>query len=108
VLRTDQAVKEELLGYYGRLVNVASRVYEKTEKAYRGFDTDNFDQAKAKIKRAFERALGERRASSYLISKLDPLPGTRVYRFGLALPPEAITIAAASLPWRHTRATDSK
>jgi CRISPR-associated protein (TIGR02584 family) len=106
VLRTDQSIKEELLGYYGRLVNVASRVYEKTEKAYRGFDTDNFDQAKAKLKRALQRALGERRASPYLIGKLDPVPGSHVHWFGLALPPEAITITPASLRAQRSAAAD--
>jgi hypothetical protein len=97
VLRTDAAIKDELLGYYGCLVDVASRAYEKTRKAYRGFDADNFDQAKAKVKRALQRVLGERRASPYLIGKLDPVPGSRVHRFGLALPPEAITVAPATL-----------
>ena len=95
LLRTDRATRDELLGYYGRLVNVASRVYERTERAYRGFDTDNFDQAKTKVNRALRRVLGGRRALPYLIGKLDPLPGSHAHRFGLVLPPEAITIAAS-------------
>jgi hypothetical protein len=107
VLRTDEAIKEELLGYYGRLVNVASRVYEKTERAYRAFDTDNFDQAKAKVNQALKRALGERRVLPYLIGKLDPIPGSHVHPFGLTLPPEAITIAPASLPAQRARAADT-
>jgi hypothetical protein len=97
LLRTDQGIKDELLGYYGCLVNVASRVYERTAKSYRGFDIDNFDQVKAKVNRALRRSLGERRASPYLIGRLGPFPAGQVHRFGLALPPEAITIVARKL-----------
>jgi CRISPR-associated protein (TIGR02584 family) len=107
LLRTDQGIKDELLGYYGCLVNVASRIYERTAKSYRSFDIDNFDQAKAKVNRALGRALGERRASPYLIGRLGPLAAGQVHRFGLTLPPEAITIAT-SLRTRRVNAAGSK
>jgi CRISPR-associated protein (TIGR02584 family) len=109
VLRTDKDIQEDDLGgeflrYYGRLVNVASGLYDKAEKAYRSFDTASFDQAKAKLNQVLRRTLGERGAAPYLIGRLDPLAGSRRHRFGLALPPAAITIAPASLPIRRTRA----
>jgi CRISPR-associated protein NE0113 (Cas_NE0113) len=104
--RSDPGLGEELLTFYRRLVSVNSGTYEQTEKAYRRFDEDNFDPAKAKVKRAIERSLGERRALPYLIGKLDPIPGSRRHRFGLSLPPEAITIAAVSLPGQRARAAD--
>ncbi len=87
----------ELLDCYRRLVNVHSAEYERAEHAYRKLTKDNFDPAKAHINGALKRHLGERRAAPYLIGKLDPIPGTRYHRYGLALPAAAITIAA-SLP----------
>lgn len=98
VLRTDKdieedGINEELLRYYGHLVNVASGFYDKAKKAYRSFDTASFDQAKAKVNRALQRLLGERRAAPYLIGRLAPISGSRRHRFGLALPPAAITVA---------------
>jgi CRISPR-associated protein (TIGR02584 family) len=108
LLRSDQGVKNELLGYYGRLVNVASRQYERTEKAYRGFDAGNFDQAKTKLNRALQRALGERRALPYLVGKLDSVPGGQAHRFGLSLPPEAVTIVPASLRTQRVGPAGSK
>jgi CRISPR-associated protein (TIGR02584 family) len=96
---SEPGMAEELLAFYRRLVNANSGVYEKTEEAYRrSFTKDNFDPAKAHIKGALRSALGERRALPYQIVRLDPIPGSRYHRFGLTLPPEAITIAAASLP----------
>jgi hypothetical protein len=86
------------------LRNPNSGVYERIEKAYRGFDQQNFDQTKAKVNRAFRRALGERLASPYLIVKTEPIAGSRLHRFGLSLPPDAITIAPASLPAQRRRA----
>jgi hypothetical protein len=95
--RNDAGIGQELLQYYGALVNPHSGVYERTEKAYRHFSEANFDQTKTKVNRAIARALGERRALPYLIGKLDRIEHTRIHRYGLSLPPEAITIAA-SLP----------
>jgi CRISPR-associated protein (TIGR02584 family) len=106
--RSDPGLGEELLAFYRRLVNVNSGGYEQTEKAYRHFNEDNFDPAQAKVKRALKRALGERRALPYLIGRLDPIPGSRRHRFGLSLPPEAITIAPVSLPRQHARAPGHK
>jgi CRISPR-associated protein (TIGR02584 family) len=96
--RMDQGLGQELLAYYARLENVHSGVFEQAEKAYRSFDQDNFDPTKTHINGALRRALGERRAEPYLIVKLEKIADTRYHRFGLALPPEAITVAAASLP----------
>lgn len=102
---TDAAARDDLLGFYRQLVNVHSAAYEHAEQAYRSFTKDNFDPAKAHINAAFKRHLGARRAAPYLIGKLDPIPGTRYRRFGLSLPPDAITIApAASLPPRQNNA----
>lgn len=95
---SDRGVGEELLAFHRRLVNVYSGVYERTEDIYRRkFTKDNFDPAKAHVNGALRRALGERRASPYLIARLDPVAGTRYHRFGLSLQPEAITIATTSL-----------
>jgi CRISPR-associated protein (TIGR02584 family) len=76
VRRDDASIGAELLDYYGRLVNRNSGIYERTEKAYRQFSMENFDQTKAKVNRAVKR----------------------LHPFGLSLPPHSITIASASLP----------
>jgi hypothetical protein len=102
---SDRGVGDELLGLHRRLVNVHSRVYEKTEEAYQRFTKDNFDPDKAHVNGALKRALGDRRASRYLIGRLDPIAGTRYHRFGLSLSPEAITIVP-SLRGRRNRAAD--
>jgi len=83
------------------LVGVNSGLYEQTEKAYRDFNKDNFDPTKTHVNQALTRALGERRASPYLIRKLSSIAGTRRHRFGLSLGPEEVTIASASLPEQH-------
>jgi CRISPR-associated protein (TIGR02584 family) len=101
VRRDDEGTGKELLEYYARLVNPSSGIYERTEKAYRNFSVENFDQTKAKVNRALNRAL-RRWASPYLIDKLDVIVGSRRHRFGLSLPPDTITIAPASLPAQHT------
>jgi CRISPR-associated protein (TIGR02584 family) len=98
VRRDDATIGAKLLEYYGRLVNENSGIYGRSEKAYRNFGVENFDQAKTKVNRAVKRALGERLAGPYLIVKLDPIAGSRLHHFGLSLQPEAITIAVASLP----------
>ena len=101
---SDRGVGDELLEYYGRLVGINSGLYEHAEKAYRrkDFGKDNLEPHKAHVNRAIERALGERRAKPYLIVKLDRIAGSRRHRFGLSLPPEAITIGPASLPVQHS------
>jgi CRISPR-associated protein (TIGR02584 family) len=103
VHRMDNALGKELIAYYGRLESVHSGIYEQAEKAYRKFNEDNFDQTKTRVNEALKRALGERRALPYLITKLDRIEGSLRHRVGLSLPPEAITIAA-SLPDQHAPA----
>jgi CRISPR-associated protein (TIGR02584 family) len=103
VCRNDEDIGRGLLQYYGLLVNPNSGLYERTEKAYRHFSAENFDQTKAKVNRALTRALDER-ARPYLIGKLDRIEGSRVHRFGLSLPPEVVAIAPASLPGRQNGA----
>jgi CRISPR-associated protein (TIGR02584 family) len=98
---SDPDIREELLAYYGRLVGVNSGLCEQTEKAYRHFNKDNFDPTKTHVNQALTRALGERRASPYLIRKLGSIAGSRRHRFGLSLRPEEVTIASASLPERQ-------
>jgi hypothetical protein len=104
VLRKDgKNIGKELLDYYGRLVNPTSGIYERTDKAFRNFREGDFDPKKNKVNRNIGRALGGALAAPYLIVKLDRLPGTRLHRYGLSLPPEAITIAPASLPAQRSR-----
>ena len=100
---SDPGVGEHLLAFSRAVGDIS----EQTEKAYRNFNEDNFDPVKTKVNGTLKRKLGARRASPYLIGRLDTIPGSRRHRFGLALPPEAVTIAA-SLPSRHIRAADSK
>jgi hypothetical protein len=108
VQRGDPGLGGELLQFLRRLANDPSDVSQQTEKVYRNFNEDNFDPVKTKVNAALKRALGVRRAHPYLIGRLDMLPGTRVHRFGLALPPAAITIAGASLRTQRMRPADSK
>ncbi len=71
----------------------ASGDYERAEKAFtHGLAEENFNPAKAHIKKALEQRLGHRRAEPYLITALEPIAGTRYSRFGLDLPPKAIEI----------------
>jgi CRISPR-associated protein (TIGR02584 family) len=104
---SDRSIGDELLEYYGRLVGINSGSYEQAEKAYRHFGKDNLEPHKAHVNRAIERALGERRAKPYLIVKLDRIAGSRRHRFGLSLPPEAITIGPASLRAQHSGEEES-
>jgi CRISPR-associated protein (TIGR02584 family) len=101
---SDRGLGEDLLGYYGRLVGVHSGLYEQAAKAYRSFGKDNFDPQKAHVNRAIRLALGGRRAAPYLLVRLEPIPGGLRHRVGLALPRDAIAIAAASLRLRRTAA----
>ena len=100
---SQRGLGDELLGFCRTLGEVS----EQTERAYRNLTEQNFDPAKAHVNGAFKRALGARRATPYRIVALDPIAGTRYRRFGLALPPEAITITA-SLRTRQTDAGGSK
>lgn len=95
---SERSVGDELLGFCRALGEVS----EQTERAYRSLTEQNFDPAKAHVNGALRRALGARRAAPYRIVALAAIPGTRYFRFGLALPPAAITIGPASLPSRHT------
>jgi hypothetical protein len=96
---SDPGLDVELLGYYGRLVGENSGLFEQAEG--RNFGEDRFEQYKARINRGIERALGERWAPPYKIYQIERIAGTRRHRFGLSLPPEAITIDAASLSTKH-------
>lgn len=98
VRRDDSSIGTELLDYYGRLVNRSSGPYERAARAYRNFSTENFDQTKTKVNAAIVRALGERLAGAYLVVRLATIEGGRIFRFGLAISPDAITITPASLP----------
>jgi hypothetical protein len=100
---SERSLGDELLGFCRALGEVS----EQTERAYRNLTEQNFDPAKAHVNGALKRALGARRAAPYRIVALDLIAGTRYRRFGLALPPEAITIAA-SLRTRQIRAAGSK
>ena len=103
---SDAVARDDLLACYRQLVNVHSAAYEQAEQAYRSFTKDNFDPAKSHINAALKRHLGERRAAPYLIGRRDRIAGTRYHRFGLSLPPEAVSIGpAASLPARQPAAT---
>jgi CRISPR-associated protein (TIGR02584 family) len=97
VLRDDAHIGAELLDYFGQLVNRNSGTYERKEKACRDFNADSFDQAKTRLHEALARALGERLAAPYLIVAFDAVPGSQLHSYGLSLPPDAITIAPASL-----------
>ena len=58
----------------------------------------HFEPHKSKIKRELVKHLGRRRAEPYQIKKQDrPIPGKRIHRYGLALPPEAIRIAGGNV-----------
>jgi CRISPR-associated protein (TIGR02584 family) len=105
VCRDDAQIGQELLNYYGRLVNPNSGLYDRAERAYRHFSEANFDQTKTRLNGALKRALGERWALPYLMVKLDKISRTRLYRYGLSLPAEAITVVPASLPPQHAATT---
>jgi hypothetical protein len=87
---SEPGVGDELLGF----CRAIGEISEQTERAYHNLTEQNFDPAKAHVNRALIRALGERRAAPYRIVALDPIAGTRYRRFGLALAPETVTIAA--------------
>jgi hypothetical protein len=101
---SERSVGDELLGFCRALGEIS----EQTERAYRNLTEQNFDPAKAHVNGALKRALGERRAAPYRIVALDAIAGTRYHRFGLSLPPDAVTIAAASLRARQAGAGDNK
>ena len=95
---SDDGVGQELLHYYGQVVNRASGDYERAEEAYeRGFSAENYNPTKTHVKEELERHLGRRRAGPYLITAQGSIPGTRYRRFGLTLPPEAIRIAGGKV-----------
>jgi CRISPR-associated protein (TIGR02584 family) len=100
---SDLGLGEELLGFCRALGDISGQ----TEKAYRNFNEANFDPLKTKVNGKLRRELGARRAAPYLIGSLELIPGSRRHRFGLALPPEAVTIAA-SLRSPQIAAADSK
>ena len=94
----SDGIEQELLDYYGQVVNPASGDYERAERAFaRGLSAENFNPTKTHIKEELERRLGRRRAEPYLITAQEGIPGTRYRRVGLALPPEAIRIAGGKV-----------
>ena len=95
---SEDGIGQELLAYYGQVVNPASGEYEKAEQTYgRCLTAENFNPNKTHIKNELERHLGRRRAEAYLITARESIPGTRYRRFGLALPPDAIRIAGGKV-----------
>jgi hypothetical protein len=104
VYRNDPGLGLELLGFYRCLVDDHSAAYEQAEKAYQNFNEENFDPVKTKVNGRLKRVLGVRRATPYLIGKIGTHPAIRPSKFGLSLPPAAITIETASLPTRRARA----
>jgi CRISPR-associated protein (TIGR02584 family) len=100
---SDAGLGEELLGFCRALGDIS----EQTEKAYRNFNEANFDPLKTKVNGRLRRELGARRAAPYLIGRLELIPDSRRHRFGLALPPEAVRIAA-SLRTRRVYPADAK
>jgi CRISPR-associated protein (TIGR02584 family) len=88
---SDPGIGDDLLGFCRALGEIS----EQTERAYGNFNEDNFDPLKTKVNQALRRALGAHRAAPYLIVRLDTIAGSRRHRFGLALLPEAVTIAAS-------------
>jgi hypothetical protein len=44
------------------------------------------------VNRAVRSAVGGRQAAPYLITRLDRVAGSQLFRYGLSLSPEAITI----------------
>ena len=104
---SEDGMRDDLLGYYGRLVGEFSAEYERAETAYgRGLVGENVNPTKAHIKKELVQRLGTRRAEPYQIVRLEQISGTPYSRFGLALPPDAIRIIggrnAATLPNRKT------
>ncbi len=95
---SDPGIERELLGYYARIVNSDSGDYERAEQAYaRGMAKENFDPAKAHVKRLLLRHLGRRRAGPYLVKAMENITGTRYRRYGLNLPATAIRIRSGKL-----------
>ena len=95
---SEDGIEQELLAYYGQVVNPASGDYERAEQAFaHGLTAENFNPNKAHIKDELERRLGRRRAEPYLITAQGGIPGTRYRRFGLSLPPDAIRIAGGKV-----------
>ena len=94
----SDGIEQELLDYYGQVVNSASGDYERAERAFaRGLSAENFNPTKTHVKEELERRLGRRRAEPYLITAQGGIPGTRYRRFGLSLPPDAIRIAGGKV-----------
>lgn len=98
----SENVEEELLAYYGRVVNPYSGNYERAETALQtsqgaGMTKENFDARKAHIKKQLEQQLGRRRAKSYLIKPLERIPNSHYSRYGLALSPHVIRISDDTL-----------
>lgn len=107
----EEGVQKERFGYYRKLVNEWSGEYERAErKHFYGDSADSdaaskvtllpsrFNPEKWHINKVLKDCLGERRAEPYLIKQLGRVEaGSRLQRFGLTLPPDAIRIAGGQL-----------
>ncbi len=92
---SEDGIANELLVFYAKVAGKHSGEYDRAAHAFsRGFDQTNFDPAKTHVNQALTKALGKRRAESYLITPLEVIPGTRYRRFGLHLPRAAITVVS--------------
>lgn len=95
---SERKFEEELLSYYERLVGRGSGRYEDAVRAWRrGATKELVDPIKSHINRRIKQALGRRLAQPYLIRGMTPIEGTRYRRFGLSLPPEAVTLGEGKL-----------
>jgi CRISPR-associated protein (TIGR02584 family) len=106
---SDKGLQIEILECYARVISPYSGDYARFERA--GMSKDSFNARKSHINAALVRALGKRRAESYLVEALAPPTGKgqrRLRPYGLRIRPEAITITPASLPVRRAHPADSK
>ena len=111
VYHGEEGVVKERFVYYGRVVDPESGDYQRAEDTFfakggvhsegadrRKLDEANFNPDKTNIHKVLVRHLGRRRAEPYLIKKQGrAIPGERIHRFGLILPPEAIRIAGGEV-----------
>jgi hypothetical protein len=105
---SDKNLQAEILRSYALVVNPHSGDYARLERA--GMSKDSFNARKSHINAALIGKLGRRLAEPYLVEALEPLTGKgqrRLRPYGLQLPPEAITIAPASLRAQNIRAADA-
>ena len=107
---SDKGLQAEILKSYALVVNPYSGDFARLERA--GMSKDNFNSRQVAHQRgAYSGSSASVWPKPYLVEALEPLTAKgqrRLRPYGLQLPPEAITIAPASLRARHVRAADSK